>query len=244
MKDVLAVIIDSAYGTRHLDNTLSYPTALKSLDSAKTLLDWVLHALDRCGINRVIYVGGYHIQKVIEQYPNLSFRFHAAWQSQGEIAGLKLAIPNRPMNWIIVRSNTVCLPEAVNNIIANKDDISVGYYGNEKDPQFTGILTLPAKHSRDAFSLTEAISQQDPKIGIEEWLAMLKTERFPVKNFPLNSFAAPISDPIAVARTLFGGKGRTLEQLRPLVKNAKILSQIRFNTENWKHDKFGVLSKI
>ena len=64
--DTWAVIIDSRRGTRRLDSAQSSPSSLETVEASRTVLDWSLYALSSCGATHVTYVGGYHIQKVIE----------------------------------------------------------------------------------------------------------------------------------------------------------------------------------
>ena len=73
-----AVILGSNRGLRRLDPTLSIPSSLHDIDSSGTVLDWTLHALSSHGVDRITYVGGHQIQKVIEKYPSLDCRYHGA----------------------------------------------------------------------------------------------------------------------------------------------------------------------
>ena len=74
-----AIILDSARGTRHLDKSRSVPSSLLAVEPSRTSLDWALHALTGRVQHPVTCVGGYHIQKVMERYPQLQYRFHAQW---------------------------------------------------------------------------------------------------------------------------------------------------------------------
>ena len=242
--ETLAVIIDAAHGARHLDNTRSSPTSLKTVESKRTVLDWVLHALVTCGIEEVTYVGGYHIQKVIQGYPNLSYRFHANWRIEGEVAGLRLAVSTNPGGWMIMRSNTLCTPKAVRILTAHQDGVAAGYYGEEPQRKFCGMIALSASVATAAFAVADSICQRSVDVGLEDWLAALVAEGLPVRQVTLDSFASPVSDPIALARTVFGGKGRTLEQVRPLIRSAAVLDQIRFSAERWRQDAAAVMLDV
>ena len=65
----LAVILGSGRGVRYLDPTRSYPTALAPVPGLGTVLSWTVRALEDAAVDRVVFVGGYHIEKVVEAFP-------------------------------------------------------------------------------------------------------------------------------------------------------------------------------
>ena len=138
-----AVILDSTRGTRHLDSTRSSPASLETLESQRTVLDWTLSALSSCGIEDVTYVGGYHIQKVIERYPGLGYRYQSGWARQGEVAALELARPTHAGRCLIIRSDVICVPDALRKLIAGKHGVAAGYYEDGPAQSFVGLIALP-----------------------------------------------------------------------------------------------------
>ena len=239
-----AVIIDSMRGTRHLDNTRSAPSSLKAVESSRTVLDWVLHALSSCGVNHVTYVGGYHIQKVIQRYPNLDYRFQGNWQREGELAGLLLALPADPLECLIIRASTICVPEALRRLVIEAQGVSAGYYANGSEQSFAGLVALPAAQSAQAFEMARTVIEGDPGADLEQWLSVMESDGLPLRSVDLDTLAAPLHDPIAVARTVFGGKGRTLEQVAPLIRSAVVLEQVRFSVADWVNAPAPIIAKV
>jgi hypothetical protein len=241
---VWAIIIDSARGTRRLDNAQSSPSSLKTVESSRTVLDWIIHALACCGSDKVTYVGGYHIQKVIERYPTLAYRFQADWQERGEVESLRLARPDSPGDCLIIRVSTICVPEAIQRLTHPLDSASAGYYSDGSEQKFVGLIALPEAQVEAAFAIADSISLSDPRSDLEAWLSAMQREGLPVRQIDLDALAAPLHDPVAVARTIFGGKGRTLEQVQPLLKNAVVLEQVRFRAEEWLENPAPIITEI
>jgi len=239
-----ALIIDSERGSRRLDNTRSKPSSLQIVNPSRTVLDWALHSLANCGIHHVIYVGGYHIQKVIEKYPNLSYHFQTKWQQEGELAALNLARPEELTNCFILRAGVVCLPEALSHLATAKPYLGVGYYMDGSTQNFAGLLSLNSTQVSEAFAIAETLAHQNPGANIEEWLSAMKEEGIQLQSIDLDGLVAPVHDSTAIARMIFGGKGRTLEQVAPLIKNAVVLDQIRFKVADWETDSFSITTKI
>ena len=239
-----AIILDSTRGTRHLDSTRSSPASLETLESQRTVLDWTLSALSSCGIEEITYVGGYHIQKVIERYPGLGYRYQSSWASQGEVAALDLARPARAGRCLIIRSNVICVPEALRKLTAAQHEVAAGYYEDGQGHSFIGLIALPEALCLRAFEVADTLSRRDPGSQLEGWLSAMDEQGLGLQQVALDSLAAPVSDSAAVARTVFGGKGRTLEQVRPLVKTAIVLDQVRFEASEWRDSADEVLDRV
>ncbi|MCZ6788575.1 MAG: hypothetical protein O7D33_01300, partial [Chloroflexi bacterium] len=241
---IRAVIIDSTRGIRRLDNARSAPASLKAVESSRTVLDWVLHSLSSCGVNHITYVGGYHIQKVIQRYPNLDYRFQGNWQREGELAGLLLALPADQSECLVIRASTICVPEALQRLVGAAQGASAGYYTNGSEQSFAGLVALPAAQVAEALASARNVIERDPGADLEQWLSAMESEGLPLQSVSLDTLAAPLYDPIATARTVFGGKGRTLEQVAPLIQSAVVLKQVRFSVADWSSAPAPIIAKI
>lgn len=71
-----AIIVGSERGVRSLDSSKGYPMSLLQDRKGRRLIDWNLDSLKSGGIGEVMYVGGYHIEKVVRLYSNLRFRYN------------------------------------------------------------------------------------------------------------------------------------------------------------------------
>lgn len=229
-----AVILGSMRGSRHLDASRSTPLSLETLETGETVLDWALHALARVGISQTTYVGGYQIQKVLERYPGLLYRYHAAWQEEGELSAL-LASRLRPEgDAFILRSDTVVLPEALSRLTAAEADVGCG----------GGVMHVRSRCLPRALAIAAQAARTDPHAGLDQWITALAAEGVPIARVDLSGLAAPITDQLALARTVFGSKARTLERIQPLVKRAVILDQVRFSIGDWTQDPTRILEAV
>ena len=67
-----AIILGAGRGIRRLKSSDSYPISLVEDEKGLEVLDWILAALRSNGISDIHFVAGYHIEKLIEGYPNLN----------------------------------------------------------------------------------------------------------------------------------------------------------------------------
>jgi hypothetical protein len=239
-----AVIIDAARGTRHLDNSRSVPSSLEAVEPSRTVLDWALHAVSGRLTRPILYVGGYHIQKVMQRYPGLQYRFHAQWQQEGEAAAVTLAQPDDASDSLVVRSRTLFVPEAVERLLASGDAIAAGYYRDGELQRFAGIVWLPARFVQPAFAQARSLAERQREADLEAWVDAARESGLPVSEIDLDGLAAPSTDRRALVRLVFGGKGRALEQVRPLVRSATVLEQVRFSVAEWKRSPDQVLGRL
>src|SRR3989338_10010472 len=112
------IILGADRGICRLDSTESYPCALESNILGKTVLDWQLSALKECGIKEVIFVGVYHIEKIIARYPGLKFYFNPDWNSSNQLYSLFCAQQELTHSCLISYSDIVYRPEVIHKIIA------------------------------------------------------------------------------------------------------------------------------
>lgn len=230
-----ALLIDVGRGHRRLDSRRSAPRSLKSVDTRHTVLDWTLHALRAAGIHRITYVGGYQIQKVMKRFGDIRYRFVADWMKGRELAGLRDALASESGPVIVIRADTLCVPHAVACMTSEHETGALASYRSGDHSRFAGLVTIPER--REAWmSLLDALLTRQESPEIEHWLDALRTADLPIREVDVDTFACPVLDEVAFARTVFGGKGRTLEQLRSLLRSATVLPQFRFTVTEWEAD--------
>ena len=231
-----AIILGSTRGIRRLDATRSIPSSLHTVKPSGTVLDWALHALSRQEVDQVTYVGGYQIQKVFERYPALSCRYHASWQRDGELAALLTFEPNWHNGCLVLRSSTLFLPEALVRLANASGDVVVGYHKPETGDEDLGMVVVRNSRLEAAYVIAKKVVEISRSSDLNKWIDALVADGFHISRVDLDGLAAPISDQLALARTLFSGKAQTLARIRPLVKHAIILDQLAFNVEDWDND--------
>jgi len=70
-----AIILGASRGIRKQNSAESYPFALMDLEG-KSVLDWLISSLNAVGVGNIIYVGGYHIEKIVHNYSDLKFYYN------------------------------------------------------------------------------------------------------------------------------------------------------------------------
>lgn len=118
-----AIILGSERGQQRLDSAMSYPIALQEDSWGKRTLDWAISSLNNVGVNEIVFVGGYHIEKVIKEYPRLKYYYNSGWAKTGELFNLLQAREELDGDCIITSSNIVYHPELLQNLIRHKADI-------------------------------------------------------------------------------------------------------------------------
>lgn len=238
-----AVILDSSRGLRYLDNKRSQPESLSSVENTRTVLDWTLNSLGEFDVENVTYVGGYHIEKVVERYPKLSFRFHKNWETEGELMGLTLCDSTPELGCVILRAGTLCLPNAIRQLL-EEQEITVGIYIDGSMDIPLGIVWIPPKFIESSMEVAKALIEMGQDSDLYDWVSALDKKGYPIRRVNLNGCAAPASNRNVIAKTVFGGKGRTLQQVAPLVRTAKVLDQIMFTVDEWNNDSGKVINRI
>ena len=239
-----AIILGSARGIRRLDPTQSIPSSLKVVDSGGTVLDWALHALTVNGITQVIYVGGYQIQKVIEKHPDLDCRFYAEWQRGGELTGLLSATRPPTENCLIMRASTVILPQALERLSNSIGDIVAGYHHSSRIAEFSGVIAIRDQLTIRAFDVARELVGENPTASIDQWLKALVADGLEINRVNLDGLAAPTSDPVALAGTVFSSKAKTLANIRPLMTTAIVLDQVSFSVAEWFSEPNVIMAKV
>lgn len=247
MQQPKAIILGAARGKRHLDASRSIPNSLEQLGSHGRVLDWMLQAFKTLGVahSNTFFVGGYHIQKVISHYPELRFFFHPNWQTQGELEALKLARNEITGPVFICNTDVVFRAETLLALRESNADVAVAFPGTPKDkknPLCLGPIWFSQSGTKTLLEILDTNDTADKDLF---WL-FSKLEQYNTKLTCVNvsHHCGLLKDKLALSHFVFGTKAMTLERIRPLVKNATVLNQVRFNFAAWQKAKPQVLEEI
>lgn len=83
------------------------PSALVRTPGGQRVLDWILHAFSRLADAELIFIGGYGIDEVLRQYPEVRCFVNPEWRGTGSLGSL-LAAPLEPS-----RTTYVCYADVV-----------------------------------------------------------------------------------------------------------------------------------
>lgn len=139
-----AIILSAERGIRRVDATKSYPYILKSDPQGKRILEWLSLSLQKCGFRDIVIVGGYHIEKIIQEYPQFRYYYNPRWKDSGSLASLFSAETELSGPCLISKSNVVYHSDVVDKMISTAGDVVVGvvpaktfspYSGNVADSE-------------------------------------------------------------------------------------------------------------
>lgn len=247
-----ALIIGSNRGIQHIDSDASYPMALLKDRRGRRAIDWTLVALNKVGIEDVIFIGGYHIEKVIRSYPNLKFYYNSNWENGNDLKALSCASDELTGPCVIVRSEVAFNADALQQLLGANVDVAIGVESVHSQSDvvasdaFTGIVVLSEIASKELKRKIESLSKDDNgKNGNMPSLV----DAFSELNIPLNFIELAdnykqIHTPQSLARFVFNTKAQTLERLQPLMIKAAILDQCRFTIKEWRDNSEEVLVRI
>ena len=229
-----AIIIEATPGSRRLDPRQSSPRSLiPIIEGELSSLEWTLLALRENGIGDITYVGGYHIEKVIQAFPDLLFRYVRGKVSPEEICSLLPA--GSAQSNLVIRATTVLRPGAVPMLRGGGS--AVGTYLSNGTRKRAGVFVVDSSDWQALFANTsmkvDSLTDLDEALGKANW-----------REVPLDNLAAPVFDKSAVAATILSGKAHTLDSLAPLSRKARVLSMVRFTAARWMAGRDAVLTEI
>ena len=91
----------------------------------KRILDWSLQALSANGIRDICFIGGYRIEKVRADYPQLAFRHNTDWENNNILASLMYAEDLMDAPFLCAYSDTLFTADVVTRLLANAADIAL-----------------------------------------------------------------------------------------------------------------------
>jgi len=91
----------------------------------RRILDWALQAFAHNDIERICFIGGYEIEKVRSDYPQLVFYHNTAWENNNILASLMFAAPEMDEPFICCYSDILFRPNTINKLVGSKGNISL-----------------------------------------------------------------------------------------------------------------------
>lgn len=244
------------------------PSALKSISKNRKALDWQLQSLERTHIDVINFIGGYHVEDVVEQYPQLNYTLVPDWQKNNVVHSLLKAPLRGSKEALILYSDTLFRPKAVQQFSQIKADVVVGIdsewltrfaqrsnndiktsevlnladFNQETiipEVEFTGLLKFSEKA---VVELKQVDANQ-----VSSFLALIKAlfkAGLSVEFFDVKGDWAEFNSELDIAHFILGTKSETLYRLFPLVKCSKIGEQVTFTVRQWQSDQHRYLDKI
>jgi choline kinase len=137
-----AIIIGAGRGRRLMPLTEDTPKCYAEI-GGRRILDWTLAALRAAGLREVVFVGGYQIERVRADYPDLSFRHNADWQRNNILASLFHAEDAMDDGFVCSYADILYRPSIVERLLASPADVTLAvdtdwrsrYTGRSQHPE-------------------------------------------------------------------------------------------------------------
>ncbi|WP_154223994.1 PEP/pyruvate-binding domain-containing protein [Marinicella rhabdoformis] len=248
--------------------TGSLPSALRAISKNRKALDWQLQSLERTHFESVNFIGGYHIESVAEQYPQLNYTVVADWQHNNVVHSLLKAPLSEQREALVLYSDTLFRPKTVAQFADVSADVVVGVDSawltrfeqrSDKDinasevldssvfenidsdskVEFTGLL----KFSKRAVAAVKQISS-DKVTNLLSLINHLSEQGLSIQLFDVKGDWTEFNSDMDIAHFILGTKSETLYRLYPLVKKSHIGEQVTFTVKQWQSNPHHQLEKI
>ena len=234
-KKIFPIILGLEKGVRRLDGSKSIPSGLDWVSESQTSLERIIFFLKKLKFADPTYIGGYHIEKIIETFPSLKVKFYRHWEKRGEIGALSEINFSRS-DHLFIRADTVPSISVFQEIVSNSMQ-SIGYI---KDSLFSGIFYISENKIDEFKKKIKFFSNKNENKSLDYFF---NKQEFYEKINVSNKIAA-LKDKNAVRKIIFQGKAQTLENLSGFVKGVTFPEQMIFNINDWNKNKDLIIEKI
>jgi choline kinase len=119
-----AIIIGAGRGIRLMPTTSDAPKCFAEIGGQR-ILDWAVDAFCRNGIEEIAFIGGYHIDKVRQAYPQFTFRHNDRWEQNNILASLFYAEDLMDGPFICSYSDILFRPAVISGLLASDADMAL-----------------------------------------------------------------------------------------------------------------------
>jgi len=124
MSNMRVIFIGAGRGIRLMPTTADEPKCFARV-RGKRILDWNLEAFAANGLEEVVFIGGYQIEKVKRDYPQFTFRHNDNWANNNILASLMYAEDLMDQPFICCYSDTLYSPGIVRGLLESTEDITL-----------------------------------------------------------------------------------------------------------------------
>jgi len=122
---LLSIIIGAGRGSRLMPTTADTPKCYAEV-GGKRMLDWAVDAFRQNGIDEIVFIGGYKIDRVKADYPDFTFRHNDDWPNNNILASLMYAEDRMNEPFLCCYSDVLFTPDIVHKAINSPADIALG----------------------------------------------------------------------------------------------------------------------
>jgi len=247
-----AILLGAERGVRRLQANDSYPLALVEDGKGRRAIDWVLTALDAVGVEKMVFVGGYHVEKLIASYPHFQFYYNTDWHRTESLYSLYQAREELVEDCIISHTNVLYHKEALSPLLDAPGDIVLGTFTSATASPanaFSSLVRVSEKGARQVADFFDTLVGNDEEsylreTGLVDFFHRLHDTGVTVNTVDISDYWVPIDANLNMAKFILSGKSETLERLQQRVSHSEILDQIRFSVADWRADEASVIKSI
>ncbi|OGT39481.1 MAG: hypothetical protein A3F12_02945 [Gammaproteobacteria bacterium RIFCSPHIGHO2_12_FULL_38_14] len=243
------------------------PSALKTITQKIKAIDWQMNCFKSIKhVNKIHLLGGYRIEEIIRNYPNLHFTLISDWENNN-ILHTFLNAPFTGNSAIFCYADTIFRKNALEKLLDTQADITFGFDRNWKQRysnrhisdiqkaetldlfdyglkhevvEFTGLIFF----NQSAINYISNLKNDTACTSLITLLQHLKCKQFNLLPVDLSNAWAEFNAPADIARFILGTKAETLNHLRPMVKKCHIGKQLIFTVGDWLAQPYRVLDDI
>jgi L-glutamine-phosphate cytidylyltransferase len=127
-----AIIIGAGRGRRLMPTTADTPKCYAQV-KGRSLLDRALDAFAGAGVTDVGFIGGYQIEKVRRDYPQLTFRHNTGWEDNNILLSLMHAEDLMDEGFVCCYSDILFTSDVVRRVLQHPADIALSVDTNWLD---------------------------------------------------------------------------------------------------------------
>ena len=116
------IIIGAGRGSRLNAMTDEQPKCYVPV-AGRRIIDWTLDTFREAGLPRPVFIGGYQIDKIRADYPQLTYRHNAGWQNNNILLSLFHAEQDMKEGFVCAYSDILFLPSVVQSAVEHPGDI-------------------------------------------------------------------------------------------------------------------------
>lgn len=120
-----AIILGAGQGIVRQNEEESFPKCLITDPFGQRVLDWILNSLKLAGVRDIVFVGGFHLEKVIPNYPGLKYYINPNWDHTNMVESLFCAAPELDGPFLVSYSDVVYRPNVAIDLLNSDADIAL-----------------------------------------------------------------------------------------------------------------------
>lgn len=171
-----AIIIGAGRGQRLMPTTADTPKCFAEV-GGRRILDWIMSAFAANGVDRVCFVGGYHIDKVRQAYPHFTFRHNDNWANNNILASLLYAEDRMDEPFLCCYSDILVTADVVRRLLVSSANIGLGVDVNWRE-RYVHRTNHPEDDAEKVTARDGAITRihrdVDPALAIGEFIGVAK----------------------------------------------------------------------